>query len=125
MSLARDLVTIRQATSIDAAALAELGAATFAEAFGRLYPPEDLRDFLDRKHSVENWTRTLADSGRAVFLAEHGGRQAGFICVGACKLPVRDLEATAGEIQQLYVLAQFHNLRLGTRLMEQGLNWLA
>jgi diamine N-acetyltransferase len=44
--------------------------------------------------------------------------------VGACKLPIENREPTAGEIQQLYVLARYHNLRLGTRLMDLGLEWL-
>jgi ribosomal protein S18 acetylase RimI-like enzyme len=34
------------------------------------------------------------------------------------------MEANAGEIQQLYVYAEFHNLRLGSRLMSVGLEWL-
>jgi ribosomal protein S18 acetylase RimI-like enzyme len=125
MSTTPDSVKIRRATSADAGALAELGAATFVETFGHLYPPEDLQTFLAKSHSPESWTRTLADTQRAIFLATHpNGRNIGFICVGACKLPVQDLEATSGEIQQLYVLAEFHNLRLGTRLMELGLEWL-
>jgi ribosomal protein S18 acetylase RimI-like enzyme len=119
-------VTIRRATSGDAPAMAQLGAGTFVETFGHLYPPEDLQTFLAKNHTPESWTRTLADPQRGIFLAEHpGGRKIGFICVGACKLPVQDLEPTAGEIQQLYVFAEFHNLRLGTRLMEVGLEWLA
>ena len=119
-------VTIRRATSADAAALAELGAATFVETFGHLYPPEDLQTFLAKNHTPDSWTRTLADSERAIFLAEHpSGRKIGFVCVGGCKLPVQDLESAAGEVQQLYVFAEFHNLRLGTRLMETGLEWLA
>ena len=74
---------------------------------------------------LESWTRTLADGQRATFLAEHSnGQSMGFICVGACKLPVRDLEATAGEIQQLYVLSEFHGHRLGTHLMKLGVDWL-
>lgn len=118
--------TIRRATSADAGALAELGAATFVETFGHLYPPEDLQAFLAKSHSRESWSRTLADPQRGIFVAEHqSGPQIGFVCVGACKLPVQDLETTAGEVQQLYVLAEFHNLRLGTRLMETGLEWLA
>lgn len=105
--------------------MAELGGATFVETFGHLYPPEDLQTFLSKNHTPESWTHTLADPHRAIFLAEHpNGRYIGFICVGACKLPVQDLAATAGEIQQLYVLAEFHNLKLGTRLMELGLEWL-
>jgi ribosomal protein S18 acetylase RimI-like enzyme len=125
MNATPDLTTIRRATSADAAVLAELGAATFAQAFGHLYPPEDLNSFLSANHSPESWTSKLADARRAIFLAEHAsGRPVGFVCVGDCKLPVQDLEMKAGEIQQLYVLAEFHNLRLGSRLMATGLEWL-
>lgn len=126
MSTTPASVKIRPATTDDAAAMAELGAGTFTETFGHLYPPEDLQAFLAKNHTPESWTHTLADPQRGIFLAEHpNGRKIGFICVGACKLPVQDLEATAGEIQQLYVFAEFHNLRLGTGLMEVGLEWLA
>ena len=125
-TLTADLTTIRKATSEDAAAMAELGGATFTETFGHLYPPEDLQNFLTTSHSRENWVRNLSDPNRGVFVVEHpSGRKIGFIVVGACKLPVENLEAKAGEIQQLYVLAEFHNLRLGQRLMDLGLEWLA
>ena len=121
-----DIATIRRATSDDAAALAELGAATFVDTFGHLYPPEDLQTFLAKSHTPESWLRTLTDPDRATWIAQHeNGRKIGFIGVGACKLPVQQLESTAGEIQQLYVLAEFHNLRLGARLMDMGLEWLA
>jgi len=125
MSTTPTEVKIRRATSGDAVALAELGASTFTETFGHLYPPADLQTFLAKSHTPESWGRTLADPARAVFLVENAnGRKIGFVCVGACKLPVQDLETTAGEIQQLYVLAEFHNLRLGSRLMELGVEWL-
>ena len=117
--------TIRRATQDDAATLAALGAATFTETFGHLYPAEDLETFLAGAHSVDAWTRTLADSQRAVWVAALGdATPVGFIAVGACKLPVANREPTSGEIQQLYVLARHHNLRLGTRLMDVGLEWL-
>ncbi len=116
---------IHRATNEDAPTLAALGAATFTETFGHLYPPEDLRYFLSEAHSVAAWTRTLADPKRAVWIAMlPDGTAIGFIVVGACKLPVDNREPTAGEIQQLYVLARYHNLRLGTRLMTIGLEWL-
>jgi len=125
MSSTADIASIRRATPADAAALAELGGATFVETFGHLYPPEDLQSFLAKDHSPEKWSRTLADSHRAVWIAEHpGGRKIGFIVVGACKLPVENLESNAGEVQQLYVFAEFQNLRLGARLIEAGLAWL-
>ncbi len=117
--------TIRRATPDDAARLARLGAATFTETFGHLYPPEDLHAFLSSVHVPQAWSRTLSDPQRAVWLVElTSGTDIGFMLVGACKLPVENLESTAGEVQQLYVLAKYHNLRLGTRLMELGLSWL-
>ena len=115
---------IRRATLDDASALAILGAATFTETFGHLYPPEDLQIFLLTSHSLESWQRTLGEPLNAVWIAELDGEQIGFLLVGPCKLPVQNCEPTAGEVKQLYVLAQHHNLRLGTRLMELGLAWL-
>jgi diamine N-acetyltransferase len=115
---------VRRATPADATALAALGAATFTETFGHLYPPEDLETFL-ATHSVEAWDRVLTDERSAVWIAElEEGTPVGFIVVGACKLPVENCEPTAGEVKQLYVLAAHHKLRLGTRLMEFGLDWL-
>lgn len=117
--------TIRRATPDDAPALAALGAATFTETFGHLYPPEDLQTFLVGSHSVDAWTRTLADAERATWVAELADSTSiGFMVVGACKLPIENREPAAGEIQQLYVLARYHNLRLGSRLMDLGLEWL-
>lgn len=125
MSTTPDTATIRRATADDAAALAELGAATFVETFGHLYPAADLQTFLAKNHTSESWFRTLTNPHRAIWVAEQpNGRKIGFIGVGACKLPVQHLEITAGEVQQLYVLAEFHNLRLGARLMDMGLDWL-
>lgn len=126
MSTTPDTATIRRATAEDAVTLSALGAATFTETFGPLYPPEDLQTFLAKSHSPESWAGMLADPNRAIWVADHeSGRQIGFLVVGACKLPVQNLEPSAGEIQQLYVLAEFHNLRLGSRLMEVGIEWLA
>lgn len=116
---------IRRATPNDASALAALGAATFTETFGHLYPPEDLQTFLTT-HSVAAWDSVLRDQRSAVWTAElNDDAQVGFIVVGPCKLPVENCEPSAGEVKQLYVLARHHNLRLGTRLMELGLDWLA
>jgi diamine N-acetyltransferase len=117
--------TIRLAMPKDAAALAALGAATFTETFGHLYPPENLQSFLTNSHSAAAWTRILTDTQRAAWIAELADTTPiGFINVGACKLPIENRETHAGEIQQLYVLAKYHNLKLGSQLMDLGVNWL-
>src|SRR3954468_19917970 len=101
---------IRRATVDDAPSLAELGARTFTDTFGHLYPPEDLQTFLSSTHSLDAWVRALENPERTVLVASlNETGPIGFVVVGKCKLPVADLETTAGEIQQLYVLAQHQN----------------
>lgn len=118
-------ISIRRATENDAPLLASLAAATFTATFGHLYTTQDLRVFLAESHSIDSWKQTLADPARATWLAELQDATAiAFITAGACKLPVENREAMAGEIQMLYVLQQYQNLRLGARLMAVGLEWL-
>ena len=116
---------IRHAIAGDAMQLATLGAATFTETFGHLYPAADLQAFLTATHSIQAWSRVLEDPQRAVWIATLEDQMpVGFIAVGPCKLPVDEQPPTAGEIQQLYVLARQQKLRLGSRLMTLGLDWL-
>jgi ribosomal protein S18 acetylase RimI-like enzyme len=119
-------VAIRRATAADAKALGTLGAATFTETFGHLYPAEDLAEFLRTSHSVERWQGLLADADVAVWLANAGAASpVGFIVAGSCKLPVENLEPRAGEIRQLYVHSSAQNLRIGSTLLATALDWLA
>jgi ribosomal protein S18 acetylase RimI-like enzyme len=119
-------IAIRRATAADAAALADVGAATFVETFGHLYRFEDLQSFLVGSHSPAARRRQLAEPGVGAWLAELPGEPAiGYLVVGPCKLPVDALEPMAGEVRQLYVRKRWHNQQLGARLMQLGLDWLA
>jgi ribosomal protein S18 acetylase RimI-like enzyme len=118
--------TIRRATRADAPALAELGAATFVEAFGHLYTKQDLTAFLSGTHSVARYARLIEEPGVAIWLATIGeAAPIGYAVVGGCKLPVENLEPNAGEIRQLYVRANVQACGLGTRLLDTALAWLA
>ncbi|MBN8717211.1 MAG: GNAT family N-acetyltransferase [Stenotrophomonas sp.] len=117
--------TIRRATPADAAVLAELGAATFVEAFGHLYTPEDLRAFLDESHGVAAYAETLADPRYALWIAEdEAGRAIGYAQAGPCGLPHADVRPQDGELKRLYVRAGHHNGGTGRALMDAALAWL-
>jgi ribosomal protein S18 acetylase RimI-like enzyme len=119
-------LTIRRATAADSAALAKLGEATFVETFGTLYPPEDLAAFLSKSFTAEALIKLIEEPSVGIWLAlAADGTPIGFVVVGGCKLPVANLESTAGEVRQLYVLARFQKLKLGTRLLDTSLDWLA
>jgi ribosomal protein S18 acetylase RimI-like enzyme len=117
--------TVRRASPADAEALARIGAATFVETFGHLYPPEDLQQYLPKTYAVEKCRAQLADPAIGVWFATlDSDEPVGFVVAGPCKLPADNLEPTAGEVQQLYVQSKYHNLRMGSRLLDTALDWL-
>jgi ribosomal protein S18 acetylase RimI-like enzyme len=110
---------LRPATPADAAALAALGEETFTRTFGHTYRAEDLAAFLAAAYSVAWHEALLADPARVTWLAEAGGEPIGFGIAGPCKLPVANLEPRAGEIQRLYLRAEWQGRGIGSRLLEQ------
>lgn len=117
-------LSIRRALDSDAAELARLGEVTFTETFGHLYAADDLASFV-KSYSAAACLEILADPRNAYWLLGAEGEPAvGFALAGYCKLPVENLEPTAGELRQLYVRATHQQQRLGTRLFETALEWL-
>jgi len=116
--------TLRNAQISDAALLASLGARTFTETFGHLYPPEDLAGFLGQAYSPERLAAYLADPRAAAWILEACGEPIGYALVGACDLPHPEVSATCGELKRLYVLASHQGGGRGGRLLEAALSWL-
>ena len=114
---------IRRAAPADAEALAMLGAATFSETFGHLYPPADLAAHLAAEHGVAKTRATLTDAGNAAWLAEADGRPIGHALAGPCALPHPDVTGEAGELKRIYVLGPWRG-GVGSALLAQALAWL-
>lgn len=115
---------IRVAEAKDAEALARLGAETFRDTFGHLYPPEDLRAFLDEAHSPAAWSRLLASPEVRTWVAEVGGEPVAYAVAGPCKLPHPEVTASAGELQRLYVVRSQQGSGLGKALFQRAVAWL-
>ncbi len=116
--------TIRRTAPGDAAVLAEVGRDTFVETFAHLYPPEDLKAFLDKSYSPEAFAGFLGEPEHALWLAESGGRAIGYIQVGPCGLPHPEVTPACGEVKRLYVRREAQGTGLGSRLLKVGLGWL-
>jgi ribosomal protein S18 acetylase RimI-like enzyme len=118
-------IRIRRAEKADAKALAVLGAQTFTETFGHLYPAEDLADFLADNHTTPKLETSLADPAIAAWVAEDAnGALVGYAQVGPPDMPHPDLRPDQGELKRLYVLTSHQNLGLGGRLIEPAIAWL-
>jgi ribosomal protein S18 acetylase RimI-like enzyme len=117
-------VQIRRATPADAEALSRIAEQTFVEAFGHLYPAEDLQAFLRESYAVERQRVILETPGYAVWLLEHDGEAVGHAAAGPCGLPNPDVRPGDGELKRLYVLRAFQNGGWGGRLFQAVMDWL-
>jgi GNAT superfamily N-acetyltransferase len=115
---------IRRAGSADAAILSDLGAATFTQTFGHLYPPADLAAFLAEAYGLERTRADLADPAKASWLAEADGQAVGYALAGPCALPHPEVTPACGELKRLYLLQTWQNGGLGARLFGETLAWL-
>lgn len=117
---------IRRATKADGALLSALATQTFVASFGPSYPPADLATFLAEELSASLYESFLVRPDLALWVATDGrDTPVGYLMAGPCKLPAPHREARAGEIRQLYLLTTAQGTGLGTRLLLQGLAWLA
>jgi GNAT superfamily N-acetyltransferase len=115
---------IRRATAADAEPLAAIGAQTFTETFGHLYPPEDLAAFLAEAYGLARTRQDLADPGKAAWLVETDGQVVGYAQAGPCELPHPEVAPACGELKRFYFLKAWQNQGFGRRLFEEVMAWL-
>lgn len=112
----RDL-TFRDAQKTDAASLAEIGRETFVETFGDLYPPGDLKQYLDETYSVDRMMSDLSDPEVEVRIAYSGKRMAAYCKIGPCKLPFDVGPEPALELHRVYVSQARQGVGVGRILL--------
>ena len=115
---------IRRAGSADAATLAAIGAETFTETFGHLYPPQDLAAFLAEAYSLERARADLADAAKASWLVEADGVAIGYALAGPCGLPHAQVTPQCGELKRIYFRKAWQGGGLGLRLFTAVMAWL-
>jgi ribosomal protein S18 acetylase RimI-like enzyme len=112
--------TIRQARPGDLSALAVIQSTTFKEAYRGLLDPDWLSALSEAKLAGQ-WRVMLDKASRgddeAVLVAEHRGKQVGFVTIGAERSP--NAEWTC-EIPMLYVSKAMRGRGIGRALMREA-----
>lgn len=117
--------TLRRATADDAGVVSSLGARTFSETFGHLYPAQDLETFLAYAYGLERTRGDLADPDKATWLLEdEDGEAIGYATAGSCGLPHPDVKPGDGELHRIYVLKSHQGGGRGSLLLNTALEWL-
>jgi ribosomal protein S18 acetylase RimI-like enzyme len=118
----RDAVTVRTAESADAAALAELAAATFRLACPPQTTEAAIAEFLRDVLSEERFGEYLADTTKLVLVAEQNGLAVGYTLLVFGEPSDPDVAGALGirptaELSKCYVRAEAHGAGTASALM--------
>jgi ribosomal protein S18 acetylase RimI-like enzyme len=114
-------IAIRPATVADAALLAEIAAAGFADTFAADNDPVDMRTYLASAFGPEIQRAELEDPRTTAFLAEREGEVVGYAMMrqGAAPDFIRDRDSI--EIARLYSVKRWIGSGVGAALMHHCL----
>lgn len=114
------VIGIRRARPEDAAAVAEVFAAAWREAYAGIIPGVALEQMLARRGP--GWWRSAIGRRRSLVVLEIGETISGYIAYGRCR--DRSLRAE-GEIDEFYLAPQYQGLGFGKRMMNAVRNEFA
>jgi ribosomal protein S18 acetylase RimI-like enzyme len=108
---------IRRAVLSDAAALAELAARTFTDAFASDNRPEDLQAHLVSAYGVSQQSAEIADPNTITLLAQRGGALIGYAQVRRHAVPKCVAQDQPVELQRFYLDRSAHGTGVAKALM--------
>jgi diamine N-acetyltransferase len=117
-----DAFLIRRAEPSDAAALAALGARTFADTFGADNDPEDMRAYLAGAYGEPQQLAELANPDVITLVGEQRRVLVAFSQVRRAPAPGCVTLASPVEIWRFYVDRAWHGRGVATTLMDEALN---
>ena len=114
-------ITIRRATTEDAALLASLAASTFHDTFAADNTPQDMAEYMAAVYGESFQRAELADPRHIVVLAERDGEAVGYAMLRQGPAPNGVQDTDAIEIMRLYAVKRFIGGGIGATLMQRCL----
>lgn len=118
------MIKIRIADHKDIDALQYVCKETFCETFANDGFPEsfinDTLKYVELSFTQEKLLKQLNNKYSQFYLCYHNAQLAGYLKVNTDKAQTEDLLPDALEIERIYILKQFHGLRIGQALMEKA-----
>jgi len=111
-------ITIRRATIADLETLQKIGRQTFFETFAEANTEENMRTYLDENFSTAKVSGELSNPDSAFYFAVLDNEVIGYLKVNYGQAQTELHDAQALEIERIYVLKQYHGLKVGQELYE-------
>lgn len=113
---------LRRAAPADAAALAELAATTFREAYLATNAPEDVEAYIRDNYAVEQMAADLADPSNLTWFALQGETPVGFLTLRPGATTPAVTGARPMQLHRIYVLAALYGQGQGAALMQKAVD---
>lgn len=101
--------------------LRELGIRTFTETFGPHNDQAQMEQYILTSFERGKLKAELENPDSFFFIAETGGRTAGYLKLNGGLAQTEPQDPLALEIERIYVLASYHGKRLGQALFEKAM----
>ena len=115
-------IQIRQASTLDLAALQAIGRKTFEEAFAANNSEENLAAYLEEGFSKQKLEAELQNENSRFYFALQEEEIIGYLKVNMGDAQSENQDPNALEIERIYVLQQYHGTQVGALLYEQALS---
>jgi ribosomal protein S18 acetylase RimI-like enzyme len=101
--------------------LQKIGRQTFSETFADVNSEENMNQYLTEKFSIEKLTSELKNPDSEFYFASLNNNIVGFLKVNFAETQTELKDKNALEIERIYVLKEFHGLKIGQLLYSKAL----
>ncbi len=112
--------TLRRCVLEDAAALAQIGAATFLETYAGWLPGRDILAHCGKHHTAAAYAELLSQSGSAAWLAEVNGAPVGYLVLSRPEFPAELVREGDIELMRIYLFSRFHASGVAALLLREA-----
>ncbi|MFT3704566.1 MAG: GNAT family N-acetyltransferase [Agriterribacter sp.] len=113
-------ITIQEIHYSQAQQLQTLARQTFFETFSDVNTAEDMQKYLDESFGIEQLKAELENADSKFYAAKKGDEMIGYIKLNTGKAQTELKQANGMEIERIYVLQQYHGLKIGQLLYEKA-----
>ncbi|MBB6501097.1 GNAT family N-acetyltransferase [Pedobacter cryoconitis] len=114
-------IIIQRATPEEIKKLQEIGRTTFQETFAQVNSQEDMQAYLEQSFSINKLTGELMNKDSRIYFAILDERVIGYLKINLGQAQTEKLDNDALEIERIYVLKEFHGLKVGQLLYQKAI----
>ena len=111
-------LTLEQITTKEVLQLQKIGRQTFIETFSDVNTAENMQLYLEVRFSIEKLTAELMDKNASFYFAKLDSQAIGYLKLNMDSAQTELKDEKALEIERIYVLKEFHGLKVGQFLFD-------